>query len=33
MIEWLFCYLRRDVPVIDIDWKEEAQAAEECDFT
>ena len=33
MIEWLFCYLHRSVPAVEINWREEAQAAEECDFT
>lgn len=33
MIEWLFCYLRSTVAQTEINWKEEAEAAEECGFT
>ncbi len=33
MIEWLYCYLPTSEPLHPINWREEAEAAEECDFT
>lgn len=32
MLEWLYCYLPTLEAVQPIDWREEAEAAEECDF-
>jgi len=32
MIEWLYCYLPTPEAVHPINWREEAEAAEECDF-